>query len=199
MRAPKSLVLTLSKTLITFGIIAFGTVGLATTDSHIASISSATTDGTDSDSVFQLSITSGQLANALTTESNIDLSVEITPQESHQGLKASVYAVIVAAGEFYKLEEDGTYAPWNGTVEDLTAFSTDQILASVNRFTLLDGKMSEAGNYLYFVAYGVENESRLLFTPDPAQLVVAESDAPLDTTSSLAAKTFEAELESAVV
>ena len=199
MRAPKSLVLTLSKTLITFGIIAFGTVGLATTDSHIASISSATTDGTASDSVFQLSITSGQLANALTTESNIDLSVEITPQESHQGLKASVYAVIVAAGEFYKLEEDGTYAPWNGTVEDLTAFSTDQILASVNRFTLLDGKMSEAGNYLYFVAYGVENESRLLFTPDPAQLVVAESDAPLDMTSSLAAKTFEAELESTVV
>ena len=90
-------------------------------------------------------------------------------------------------------------SPWNGTVEDLTPFATNQTLESANRFTLLDGKMAEAGSYLYFVAYGVEGESRLLFTPDPAQIAVAESDVLPDDTTSVAAETFEAELESAVV
>ena len=59
--------------------------------------------------------------------------------------------------------------------------------------------MAEAGSYLYFVAYGVEGESRLLFTPDPAQITVTESDVLPDDTTSVAAETFEAELESAVV
>ena len=189
----------ISRTLAAVGLISFALTSFAATTTRIATISSATTDGSASSSTFQLSVTSGQLANALTTSSDIELSLALAPQTSHRGLKASVYTVIVAGGKFFKLTEDGSYAPWNGTVEDLTPFATNQTLESANRFTLLDGKMAEAGSYLYFVAYGVEGESRLLFTPDPAQITVTESDVLPDDTTSVAAETFEAELESAVV
>ena len=64
---------------------------------------------------------------------------------------------------------------------------------------LLDGKMAEAGGYLYFAAYGVEGESRLLFTPNPAQLVIKESTALPDDSDSQAAQTFEADVETAVI
>ena len=199
MKALNSQVLTISRMLITAALMVLCTTSLASTTTPIAQIGSATTDGTASSSTFQLSVTSGQLANALTTSSDIELSLTLAPQESHQGLKASVYTVIVAGGKFFKLAEDGSYGPWNGTVEDLTPFATNQTLKGTNRFTLLDGKMAEAGSYLYFVAYSVEGETRLLFTPNPAQIVVSESDVLPDNTSSVAAETFEAELESAVV
>ena len=189
----------LSRTLAAVGLISFALTNFAATTTSIATISSATTDGTASSSTFQLSVTSGQLANALTTSSDIELSLALAPQASHRGLKASVYTVIVAGGKFFKLTEDGSYAPWNGTIEDLTPFATNQTLESTNRFGLLNGKMTEAGSYLYFVAYGVEGESRLLFTPDPAQITVTESAVLPDDTTSVAAETFEAELESAVV
>ncbi len=199
MKALNSQVLTISRMLLTAALMVLCTTSLASTTTPIAQIGSATTDGTASSSTFQLSVTSGQLANALTTSSDIELSLTLAPQESHQGLKASVYTVIVAGGKFFKLAEDGSYGPWNGTVEDLTPFATNQTLKSTNRFTLLDGKMAEAGSYLYFAAYGVEGESRLLFTPDPAQIAVAKSDVLPDETTSVAAETFEAQLESTVV
>ena len=199
MQDSKVLATVLSRALLSAVLFVLVTTSFAATTSQIATIGSATTDGTTSSSTFQLSVTSGQLANALTTSSDIELSLALAPQQSHRGLRASVYTVIVAGGKFFKLTEDGSYALWNGTIEDLTPFATNQTLESTNRFTLLDGKMAEAGNYLYFVAYGVEGETRLLFTPDPAQIVVAESDVLPDNSSSVAAETFEAELESAVV
>ncbi len=199
MKISKALSVILVRALAAVGLISFALTSFAATTTRIATISSATTDGSASSSTFQLSVTSGQLANALTTSSDIELSLALAPQASHRGLKASVYTVIVAGGKFFKLTEDGSYVPWNGTVEDLTPFATNQTLESANRFTLLDGKMAEAGSYLYFVAYGVEGESRLLFTPDPAQITVTESDVLPDDTTSVAAETFEAELESAVV
>ena len=199
MKVFKAWTITLSRTLAAVGLISVALTSFAATTTRIATISSATTDGSASSSTFQLSVTSGQLANALTTSSDIELSLALAPQASHRGLKASVYTVIVAGGKFFKLTEDGSYVSWNGTVEDLTPFATNQTLESTNRFTLLDGKMAEAGSYLYFVAYGVEGESRLLFTPDPAQITVTESDVLPDDTTSVAAETFEAELESAVV
>jgi len=195
----KTILTLFSRAVASVGLISFALTSFAATTTRIATISSATTDGTESSSTFQLSVTSDQIANALTTSSDIELSLALAPQKSHRRLKASVYAVIVAGGKFFKLTEDGSYAPWTGTVEDLTPFATNQTLESINRFTLLDGKMAEAGSYLYFVAYRVEGESRLLFTPNPAQIAVAESDVLPDDTTSVAAGTFEAELESAVV
>src|SRR6056300_1467572 len=199
MKAFKALTITLSRTLAAVGLISFALTSFAATTTQIATIGSATTDGSASSSTFQLSVTSGQLANALTTSSDIELSLALAPQASHRGLKASVYTVIVAGGKFFKLTEDGSYVPWNGTVEDLTPFATNQTLESANRFTLLNGKMAEAGSYLYFAAYGVEGETRLLFTPSPAQIAVAESDALPDESRSQAAMTFDAEVEDSIV
>jgi hypothetical protein len=199
MKASKVLTTIFSHALLSAVLFLFVTTSFAATTSQIATIGSATTDGTASSSTFQLSVTSGQLANALTTSSDIELSLALAPQESHRGLMASVYTVIVAGGKFFKLTEDGSYASWNGTVEDLTPFATNQLLENTNRFTLLNGKMAEAGSYLYFAAYSVEGETRLLFTPNPAQIAVAESDVLPDETASVAAETFEMELESAVI
>jgi hypothetical protein len=199
MKASRVLTTIFSRALLSAVLFLFVTTSFAATTSQIATIGSATTDGTASSSTFQLSVTSGQLANALTTSSDIELSLALAPQESHRGLRASVYTVIVAGGKFFKLTEDGSYASWNGTVEDLTPFATNQLLENTNRFTLLNGKMAEAGSYLYFAAYSVEGETRLLFTPNPAQIAVAESDTLPDETKSQAAMTFDAEVEDSIV
>ena len=134
MKAFKALTITLSRTLAAAGLISFALTSFAATTTRIATISSATTDGTASSSTFQLSVTSGQLANALTTSSDIELSLALAPQASHRGLKASVYTVIVAGGKFFKLTEDGSYAPWNGTVEDLTPFRKEKGKRYTNRY-----------------------------------------------------------------
>ena len=145
MKIFKALAITFSRALAAVGLISFALTSFAATTTRIATISSATTDGTASSSTFQLSVTSGQLANALTTSSDIELSLALAPAGfSSQGLKASVYTVIVAGGKFFKLTEDGSYGPWNGTVEDLTPFATNQTLESTNRFSLLNGKMAAA-------------------------------------------------------
>ena len=123
-----------SRALAAVGLISFALTSFAATTTSIATISSATTDGTASSSTFQLSVTSGQLANALTTSSDIELSLALAPQASHRGLKASVYTVIVAGGKFFKLTEDGSYAPWNGTVEDLTPFTMEKGKRYTNRY-----------------------------------------------------------------
>jgi len=167
--------------------------------SNIATIDSASTDGSASSSVFQLSIAADAAATALTTTMNMDIVLSLVPQPSHQGIKADVYTVIVAGGRFFTLDPDGGYSPWNGAVETLTPFVTGHTLSSTNEFTLLDGTLSEAGSYLYFAAYGVEGESRLLFTPNPAQLAVKESTALPGETNSQAAMTFDAEVEDSIV
>lgn len=171
----------------------------ASTTSQIATINSTSTDGSPSNSVFQLSVTSGEMANALTTASDIALTLSLAPQESHRGLKADIYTVIVAGGQYFKLTPNGSYTPWDGAVETLTPFMTAQTLGSANQYTLLDGTMAEAGDYLYFAAYSVEGESRLLFTPDPAQLTVKESTSLPDGSASQAAETFATEVEDTIV
>ncbi|MDB4156077.1 DUF1588 domain-containing protein, partial [Gammaproteobacteria bacterium] len=167
--------------------------------SNIATINSASTDGSASSSVFQLSIAADAAATALTTTMNMDIVLSLAPQQSHQGVKADVYTVIVAGGRFFTLGPDGGYSPWNGAVETLTPFVTDYTLSSNNQFTLLDGTLSEAGSYLYFAAYGIEGETRLLFTPSPAQLAVKESTTLPDETNSQAAMTFDTEVEDSIV
>ena len=88
--------------------------------SNIATINSASTDGSASSSVFQLSIAAAAAATALTTTMNMDIVLSLAPQPSHQGKKADVYTVIVAGGRFFTLDPDGGYSPWNGAVETLT-------------------------------------------------------------------------------
>ena len=171
----------------------------ASTTSPIATINSASTDGTASNSVFQLSVTASTPSNALSTATELDLTLQLAPQESHRGATADIYTVIVAGGQFFTLDPDGGYSPWNGALETLTPFATAQTLSATNKYPLIDGKMTEAGTYLYFAAYSVANETRLLFTPDPAQLVIKESTALPDDSDSQAAQTFEADVETAVI
>jgi hypothetical protein len=107
--------------------------------------------------------------------------------------------VVVAGGRFFALDPDGGYSSWNGAVETLTPFVAGHTLTSNNQFTLLDGTLSEASSYLYFAAYSVEGEPRLLFTPNPAQLVVKVSTTIPDETNSPAGMTFDAEAEDSIV
>lgn len=111
-------------------LVVFNQTGLAGITTSIANTESSTTDGTASSSAFKLSVTSAQLANVLTTARDIELSLALAPQESHLGLEASIYTVIVAGGQYYKLADDG-YLPWDGTIEDLTPFATGQTLQSL--------------------------------------------------------------------
>ena len=140
--------------------------------SPIATITSASTDGSPSASVFELSVQSSVAPTGLTTTTDFSLSLTLRPQTSDIAKSASVYTIIVANNHFFKLEPDGSYAPWNGAVETLTPFATNQMLSSTQTLTLLDGTIAEAGTYLYFAAYSVEGETRLHFTPEPAQISV---------------------------
>jgi hypothetical protein len=171
----------------------------ANTTTQIASIKSASTDGSPSDSTFSLVVAADTAANALTTTTALELSVAVTPSEAHRGALADLYTVIVASDKFFKLAPDGGYVPWDGTVEDLTPFATERMLGADNKFTLIDGTLAEAGSYLYFTAYSAQGESRLHFTPEPAQLNIKASTTLPDDTHSAAAKTFDTEIESDIV
>ena len=84
-------------------------------------------------------------------------------------------------------------------METLTPFVTGQMLSSTQTLTLLNGTMAEAGDYFYYVAYSVEGETTLHFTPEPAQILVKASTELPDNSDSQAAITFETEIETAVV
>jgi hypothetical protein len=167
--------------------------------SSIATISSASTDGTPSASVFELGVQSSVLPTGLTTTTDFSLSLTLRPQAADITKNASVYTIIVANNQFFKLEPDGSYAPWSGALETLTPFASDQMLASSQTLVLLDGTMAEAGDYLYFAAYSVEGESTLHYTSEPAQISVKSSTELPDNSASQAAITFEAEIETAVI
>jgi len=171
----------------------------ANTTTQIASIKSASTDGSPSDSTFSLVVAADTAANALTTTTTLELSVAVTPSEAHRGTLADLYTVIVASDKFFKLAPDGGYVPWDGTVEDLTPFATERMLGADNKFTLIDGTLAEAGSYLYFNAYSAQGESRLHFTPEPAQLNIKASTTLPDDTHSAAARTFDTEIETDIV
>jgi hypothetical protein len=167
--------------------------------SSIATINSASTDGTPSASVFELSVQSSVLPTGLTTTTAFSLTLDLRPQASSLARSSSVYTVIVANNQFFKLEPDGSYAPWDGAVETLTPFVTGQLLSSTQTLTLLNGTMAEAGDYLYYVAYSVEGETTLHFTPEPAQISVKASTELPDNSDSQAAITFGTEIETSVV
>jgi hypothetical protein len=112
--------------------------------SPIATISSASTDGTPSASVFEISVQSSVLPTGLTTTTDFSLSLTLRPHAADITKNVSVYTVIVASNQFFKLEPDGSYAPWDGAAETLTPFVTDQMLSSTQTLTLLDGTMAEA-------------------------------------------------------
>jgi len=171
----------------------------ANTTSPLITVGSISTDGSQSNSAFRLSIDSEQTESELTTQSDIQLYVDVVPQQAHRDTVASIYAVVIAGGQYFKLNEEGAYQPWDGSMEDLTPFANDQRLTSTSRYTLLDGRLSDVGSYSYFVAYKVQGESTLHYTPDPAQFSVAEFSGLLDQSDSVAANTFEAEVESQIV
>jgi hypothetical protein len=167
--------------------------------SPIATISSASTDGSPSASIFELSVQSAVAPTGLTTATNFALSLTLRPQATDLSKSASVYTVIFANNLFFKLEPDGSYAPWDGTIETLTPFATEKELTASQSLTLLNGIMTSPGDYLFFAAYSIAGETKLHFTPEPAQISVkASSELPDDTTSQ-AAVTFENEVEIAIV
>ena len=132
--------------------------------SPIATINSASTDGMASNSVFQLSVTASTPSNALSTATELVLTLQLAPQESHRGATADIYTVIVAGGQFFTLDPDGGYSPWNGALETLTPFATAQILSTTNNYTLIDGKMTEAQQKAYLKDY----EAKLISADEAA-------------------------------
>lgn len=176
-----------------------GTASHASTTTRIGAIASAATDGSASSSVFQFSVSSTAKADELTTRSAFKLRMSLAPQASHHGLKARIYTLIATGDKYFKLEKDGSFSPWDGTIEGLTPFAFEQNLAGTEPFTLIDGNMAEPGNYLFFAAYGVDSETRLIFTPEPAQLTISAADSTPDEISLQASERFDAELENAVV
>ena len=167
--------------------------------SPIATIKSASTDDSPSASIFELNVQSSVAPTGLTTTTDFLVSLTLRPQAADLTKNASVYIIIVANNQFFKLEPDGSYAPWSGALETLTPFASDQMLASSQTLVLLDGTMAEAGDYLYFAAYSVEGESTLHYTSEPAQISVKASTELPNNIASQAANTFETEIETAVV
>ena len=168
-------------------------------DSPIARIKSSSTDGTRSASTFDLSVQSTALPTGLTTKTNFSLSLTLWPQAPDLAKTASIYAVIAADNKFYKLDTDGSYTVWDGAIETLTPFVTNQVLRDSQTLTLLDGTMAEAGDYFFYAAYRLKGEARLHFTPEPAQILISGSSQLPDDASSQAARIFDAEIETEIV
>ena len=105
----------------------------------IASIGSVSTDGSDSISNFRFSLESSTDPSQITIQTEIALSLSLTPQTVDLSKVASIYAVISTNNQFYALNPDGEYTYWNGSIETLLPFKTDQVLTEEFTLKLMSG------------------------------------------------------------
>ena len=165
----------------------------------IASIGSASTDGSDSFSTFRFSLDSSTDPAQITIQTEIVLSLSLTPQAVDLSKIASIYAVIFTNDQFYVLNPNGEYTSWNGLVETLVPFATNQLLTGELTVNLIDGVVETPANYFHYAAYQVENEPNLHFTISPAQLVVADSAEVLDIKRTPGAIAFDNSIEKQII
>ena len=165
----------------------------------IASIGSASTDGSDSFSTFRFSLDSSTDPAQITIQTEIVLSLSLTPQTVDLSKIASIYAVIFTNDQFYVLNPNGEYTSWNGSVETLVPFATNQLLTGELTVNLIDGVVETPANYFHYAAYQVENEPNFHFTLSPAQLVVADSAEVLDIKRTPGAIAFDNSIEKQII
>lgn len=165
----------------------------------IASIDSAATDGSESASTFRFSLGSAIEPAEITIQTEVVLSLSLRPQPADLTKRASIYGVIVTNDQFFMLNPDGSYTPWNGSIETLVPFVTNRILAQDIILNLLDGRVATPASYSYFAAYQVENESRLHFTRNSAQLTIADSTEAADIKNTPAAIAFDELIEKQII
>ena len=165
----------------------------------IASIGSVSTDGSDSISNFRFSLESSTDPSQITIQTEIALSLSLTPQAVDLSKVASIYAVISTNNQFYALNPDGEYTYWNGSIETLVPFKTDQVLTEEFTLKLMSGVIETPANYFYYAAYQVENDPSIHFTPNPARLTVADSAEVLDVKRTPGAIAFDNSIEKQII
>jgi hypothetical protein len=131
----------------------------------------AATDGKSYSAHFGvgLSVDAGntwQSAASVNQQVLIKGSVDADP--AHVGLKADVFVVELAAGQFTMLTTDGTWLSWSGNVADLQPAQEGVLLSATNDVTIFVGPAGVAGQHSLFIGYLPANSSALIYSPTPA-------------------------------
>ena len=102
----------------------------------------------------------------------VDVFAEITVDAAHVGENGNIYVLVDGQnGQVYQITSTGTFAPWNGTPEDLVPISADTTLHRLERLSLLDGfKFDQAlvgHEFHVYIAYEVSDIGEFVYTTTP--------------------------------
>ena len=163
----------------------------------LPTISAASTDGGATSTSFTLRAASGASTALLTTQQVLDISLTLKPDPADIGRYGSIYAIFVKDNSFFLLGPDRRFTIWSGELATLAPFAEQMLLSAETEFDLLSGRLDNPGEYQIFIAYAVEGDTVLDYTPHPHILLLnaATESALVDEAFSI----YETELEDQLI
>ncbi len=163
----------------------------------LPTISAASTDGGTTSTSFTLRAASDASTALLTTQQVLDISLTLRPDPADIGRYGSIYAIFVKDNSFFLLGPDRRFTIWSGELATLAPFAEKMLLSAETEFDLLSGRLDNSGEYQIFIAYAVEDDAVLDYTPTPHILLLNEAtESPLlDEALSI----YEAQLEDELI
>lgn len=164
----------------------------------LPTISAASIDGSTTTASFALDIASAASTKQLTTQQLLDISLTLRPDPADIGRNGSIYAVFVKDSNFFLLDSDRRFTIWNGELATFIPFAEQVMLREETELNILSGRLDNPGEYQIFIAYGVEDDAALDYTPSPAILLLnAATQSPLLLDEALTI--YEAEVEDELI
>lgn len=144
-------------------------------------------NGKSSKTTFQLGVVGLASSSQITTSDSSNLTIKIFPAAEDIGKKADIYnAVLVNQKEWWMLDTNGTYIPWNISLKKLEPFQEEVTLEGSIALDLISGKFNVTGELRYFFAYAVEGTNYFVASPKAFRLnIISDSTGSQDEALSL--------------
>ena len=165
-----------------------------TTYSKVTAIKST---GKGSNASFQLSISGLDSATQITTSDASKLTLKISSATEDLGKSADIYnAVLVNKKDWWMLDTNGNYIPWNIRLKTLEPFREGVSLEEEVSLEFLSGKFNVTGELRYFFAYVAGDANYFVATPKAIKLNIVEGGGE---TSSAALSLYKDDVEEQIV
>jgi hypothetical protein len=144
-------------------------------------------NGKSSKTTFQLGVVGLASSSRITTSDSSNLTIKIFPAAEDIGKKADIYnAVLVNQKEWWMLDTNGTYIPWNISLKKLEPFQEEVTLEEAIALDFISGKFNVTGELRYFFAYVVEGTNYFVASPKAFRLnIISDSTGSQDEALSL--------------
>ena len=131
--------------------------------------------GKGSNASFQLSISGLDSATQITTSDPSKLTLKISSATEDLGKSADIYnAVLVNKKDWWMLDTNGNYIPWNISFKTLEPFREGVSLEEEVTLEFLTGKFNVTGELRYFFAYVAGDANYFVATPRAIKLNIVD-------------------------